>query len=111
MAIPLRLCGFCTEINIQMNRTEKPKIDQHKCTQHKYDKNANTIQQRKDGEKKNLYLTLMTYTKINSKSTTDLTIRCKTTKRFLRQEKIFRPKARKRIIRLDTKSTIHMRKN
>lgn len=39
-----RLCGICIEMNTQMNRTEKPKIDQHKSLQHKYDENANTIQ-------------------------------------------------------------------
>lgn len=44
IAMASRLCGICIETNTQMNRTEKPKIDQHKSLQHKYDENANTIQ-------------------------------------------------------------------
>ena len=44
IAMASRLCGICIEMNIQMNRTEKPKIDQHRSLQHKYDENANTIQ-------------------------------------------------------------------
>ena len=44
IAMASRLYGICIEMNTQMNRTEKPKIDQHRSLQHKYDENANTIQ-------------------------------------------------------------------
>lgn len=62
----------------------------------------------KEKGKKNLNLNLMSYTKISSKHIIHLNVKCKI---INFQRKPSKLRTRHRILRLDTKSTIHKRKN